>query len=172
MENEKKIIGFIDNITCSSKETQKQINEIMQYKINIVDNNEIVKWTDLYDENNTDKRVLFNSIIADRKRRVDENTALADRPRFAVCTITNGTCERIEFYEGHDRLEKTFDLRSKELSNKKLEDYLEDDEYAYDPIEFLKANNIIDKENEKLYRDILNILHSPIEKNDNDYNYD
>ena len=161
---EQKLIGIIDNNTCSSKETQNQINEIIQYKISISDNNEVVKWSDLYDKNNTDERVLFNSIIADRKKRVDENIALADRPRFAVCTIINGVCERIEFYEGHDRLEKTFDLRSKKLMNQELQDYLENDEYAYNTIDFLKTNYLIDPKDEKLFSDILNILDSSNEK--------
>lgn len=161
---EQKLIGIKNNETCSSTETQKQIDNIIQYDINIFDEERVIQWSDVYDKTNKEERALFNSIIADRKQRVDKKELMADRPRFAVCTIINGVCERVEFYEGHDELEKTYDLRSKNLKNKKLEDYLTKDENAYNPLEFLKQSGLIKSEEEKMVGEILDILHSSNEK--------
>lgn len=161
---EKKLIGIINGETCSSEETQKQIDNILQYEINISENDKPVLWSDVYDKTNKEDRVLFNCIIADRKMRVDKKIPMADRPLFAVCTIIDDVCVRIEYYEGHDCLEKTFDLRSKELKNQDLEDYYKEDENAYNPIEFLKQKKVIDKDKEKLFSNILDILHSSSEE--------
>jgi len=161
---EQRLIGIIEDHTCTSHETQEQINNLIQYEIDIYENEEKVLWSDVYDKTNEKERVLFNSILADRKIRVDQKIPLADRPKFAICTIINDVCERIEFYEGHDRLEKTFDLRSKRLAKMNLEDFLTEDEYGYEPIKFLKQQNLINKENESLFRNMLEILHSSNEE--------
>jgi len=63
---------------------------------------------------------------------------MADRPAFAVATVANDAVVRLEFYEGHDALECTYDLRSAALQGKDLPRWLERDPLAYDPVAFLK----------------------------------
>lgn len=163
-KKELKLVGIIEGTTCSSIDTQKQIDDILKCKIDLVCNGKKIAWEDFYDKTNTEKRALFNAILEDRKMRVDKKTAMANRPLFAVCTLIDNICKRVEYYEGHDKLEKTYDFRSAELENEKLEDYLTEDEYAYDPINFLKQNGLIDKDNEDFTKNILEILHSSNEK--------
>ncbi|MFW6015918.1 MAG: hypothetical protein ACOCRK_05735 [bacterium] len=113
-------IGFIDDKTCSSKETIEQIKNIFKYDLNLYYNEEKIKWSDLYQENSKEPIVL-NSIIQDRKNRVDNNVFMADRPKFAIFTVENNKIIRFEFFEGHNILKQTYDIRSKELQQKNLE---------------------------------------------------
>ncbi len=117
---EKKYIGFVSDTVCSSLETKKQIEDIILHEIDIMENNEKVTWSDVYDKTNKETRAIFNSIIEDRIIRVDKKICMASRPSFAVCTFINGVCERIEFYEGYNVLGKSYDLRSKRLKNEQL----------------------------------------------------
>lgn len=121
---EKKFIGVISDEVCSSLETKNQIEEIISKEIDIVCDGEKVSWQDFYDKEHKEKRILFNFIIEDRIFRVDNHKMMASRPVFAVCTFVNDVCERMEYYEGEDRLEKTYDLRSERLSHCKLKDYI------------------------------------------------
>lgn len=53
---------------------------------------------------------LFNSIIEDRKVRI--NNLMADRPPIAICTLHDDKIIRLEYYAGHDDLEKVYDLHN------------------------------------------------------------
>jgi hypothetical protein len=135
-----KFIGVDGENAVNSETVLKQIEEIKKYELNIydVDGNKI-EWKDLDNEND---RSLFRNIYLDRKVRIDEKTAMADRPQFAVCTIEDNKIIRLEFYEGHDSLKLEFDLRRKEDFDKDLKPYMQEDENAYNPLEFLQSLGI------------------------------
>ncbi|CCQ92869.1 hypothetical protein CULT_1110006 [[Clostridium] ultunense Esp] len=101
-------------------------------------------------------RTLFQSILKDRKIRVDKGQFMADRPSFAVITAKNGKAVRLEYYEGHDSLELVYDIRSQEFYNKELPPFMEKDEYGYDPSAFLEELFGIPKD---ISKPILEILH-------------
>ena len=101
-------IGIKNDKACDSKVTKEQIKSIKKFPISITYENKKLNWAHI--DNLDEPRSLFQSIIKDRELRIDKRTLMADRPKFAVCTIEQGKVIRIEFYEGHNRLEKTFDL--------------------------------------------------------------
>ena len=76
---------------------------------------------------------MLANIIKDRVLRVDLKSLMADRPPFAVATVSEKGIERIEYYEGHDKQELIYDLRSKEWQNKNLPNYQFKDPKAYNP---------------------------------------
>lgn len=120
----------------NSAETLKQINEIKKLECAIVIEEDSVDWKN-FDEP-TEPGSLFQYILNDRKIRVDQKTLMADRPPFAVLTIDGQKVIRIEFYEGHNSLELTYDLRCKELQDKNLSVYLKKDPNAHDPKEVFR----------------------------------
>ena len=135
-------IGFVDDRACDSETVGKQIAEVRKLDCSLLVNpeniSEAVPSWDVFD-NEAEPRTLFQAILKDRKRRIDENTLMADRPNFAVVTAVNGQAVRLEYYEGHDALSLVYDIRSKELLGKKLKNFMESDPQAYDPIEYLKS---------------------------------
>jgi len=153
---EVRLIGFVENVACDSKETRKQINELKKYKLDLVDekSGQKITWRHLDDPDL--KQSIFRAIESDRALRIDEKEIMADRPTFAAITIQDNRIVRLEFYAGHDALEKIYDFRAKELHGKKLPDYMEKDENAYDPAKFLKEHFGID---EKFSVPILKKLH-------------
>lgn len=131
-------IGVDGETTVNSAETKKQIQEVESLDCVLEDEQEgrIATWKDF--DNPDEPRTLFQSILRDRKRRVDEHTIMADRPSFAVITVLDNKAVRLEYYEGHDSLSLVYDLRSKELQGKKLPNFMDADPQAYDPAKFLK----------------------------------
>ncbi|MCQ4924892.1 hypothetical protein NE686_17455 [Tissierella carlieri] len=158
--NEIKLIGFVDDTVCGSEETRNQIEELKKYQLNLIaEDGKRVEWDDI--DNPEEPRTILQAIESDRAMRVDKKKFMANRPLFAVATTKDDEIVRLEFYEGHDKLEKVFDIRSKELLEKDLSDYLSEDENAYDPVEFLKSTFGID---ETISKPILEKLHKDIEK--------
>ena len=135
-------IGFVNDRACDSETVRKQIAAVRELDcsslVNPEDVNENVPSWDIFDDEN-EPRTLFQAILKDRKRRIDENTLMADRPNFAVITAVDNKAVRLEYYEGHDALSLVYDIRSKELIGKRLKNFMESDPQAYDPVEYLKS---------------------------------
>lgn len=129
-------IGADGETVVDSANTRKQIAEVEALECVMENEGRALTWKDLNDP--AQPRTIFQSILRDRKRRVDEHTLMADRPAFAVVTAAGNKAVRLEFYEGHDALQLVFDLRSRELQGKKLPDFMDEDPHAYDPAKFLK----------------------------------
>jgi len=137
MKAETLFIGTDGEQVVDSKKTLEQIQAVEALECILENEGEKISWKDL--NNHDEPRTIFQSILRDRKRRVDEHTMMADRPSFAVITAAVEKAVRLEFYEGHDALQLEFDLRSKELQGKKLPNFMAEDSQAYDPAKFLEA---------------------------------
>ncbi len=120
-----------------SAETQRQIDRLKSLPSLLVDEGEPIPWEAL--DNPAERRTLLQFILGDRRVRVDKHTFMADRPPIAVATVIDGAVVRLEFYEGHDALEKTFDLRAPALQGKTLPNWMDVDPMAYDPVAFLQS---------------------------------
>ena len=129
-------IGADGEQVINSEKTQKQIDEVKKLKCNLQNEGEALTWKAFDDPE--ESRTLFQSILRDRKIRVDEKTLMADRPAFCVITEHEGEAVRLEYYEGHDALKQVYDIRAKELEGKELPNFMESDPQAYDPAKFLK----------------------------------
>ena len=154
-----KFIGVDGENAVNSETTLKQIEEIKKYELNIfdVDGNKIT-WADL---DNEDDRSLLKNIVEDRKTRIDNKIAMADRPPFIAVTIADNKIIRLEFYEGHDILELVYDLRQKCDIGKELKPYMAEDENAYNPIDFLGSLGI----NKELAEKVISMVHGDAENN-------
>lgn len=130
------LVGIDGEKTVNSKTTQEQLDELHKYELDLEHQGEKISWEDI--DNIEESRTFLQSILNDRKMRVDNHTLMADRPSFAVATIYQDRIVRIEYYEGHDALKKVYDLRSKELQDKEMPDFMTSDPQAYDPAEFLE----------------------------------
>ena len=147
-------IGFDGKKVVDSQKTQKQIDRVKMLECILQSDSEKLTW-DAFD-NPEEPRTLFQAILNDRKRRVDNKTLMADRPNFCVVTAVAGRAVRLEYYEGHDALSKVYDVRSEELEDKSLPDYLTSDPNAYDPAAFLEKLLGIPKE---ISKPILDAIH-------------
>ena len=137
MGTETFFIGVGGGKVVASKETITQIEKVRALECTLkTETGEKITWDDV--DNPNEPRTLFQSILRDRSRRVDQKTFMADRPSFCVVASMDGKAVRLEFYEGHDALSLTYDLRSKELQGKKLSNFMDHDPQAYDPAKFLK----------------------------------
>jgi len=155
MGTETFFIGVDGKKAVASKETITQIEKVRALECTLeTETGEKITWDDVDDPN--ESRTLFQCILGDRKRRVDQKTFMADRPSFCVVTSMDGKAVRLEFYEGHDALSLTYDLRSKELQGKKLQDSMDHDPQAYDPAKFLKETFGM---SEEITRPMLEELH-------------
>ena len=92
-------IGANGEKVVDSIETLKQIEAVKKLTCNMLDDGNILTWNDF--DNPEETRTLFQSILGDRKMRVDEKTFMADRPAFCVITEHEGAAVRLEYYEGH-----------------------------------------------------------------------
>ncbi len=128
-------VGIDGEQTVDSKTTLEQIQAIELLECALEHEGERLTWKVLNDPG--EPRTIFQSILRDRKQRVDEHTLMADRPSYAVVTAAGNKAVRLEYYEGHDALRLVYDLRSKELQGKKLPFFLTSDPQAYDPVKFL-----------------------------------
>jgi hypothetical protein len=101
---------------ANSTETKKQINEIKTLKCalcNSKDKETPYTWDDFDDP--AEDRSLFQSIVNDRKIRIDQRVALCCRPPYSICTIFKDEVIRLEFYEGEDELSRVHDIRRSDL---------------------------------------------------------
>ncbi|MCL0088794.1 hypothetical protein M1O54_00265 [Dehalococcoidia bacterium] len=130
-------IGHNGERVVDSMTTLKQIEEVKKLECTMEHEGERIRWDMLDDP--TEPRSLFQAIVADRRLRVDQNTLMADRPPIAVVTAVAGKAVRMEFYEGHDALRLTHDLRTKELQGKPVPRWLTSDPQAYNPYRFLQS---------------------------------
>jgi hypothetical protein len=129
-------VGHDGEKVVDSKTTLEQIAEVENLECSLKHEGEQLSWK-LF--NNPDEpRTIFQFILGDRKWRVDENTLMADRPPVAVVTAMDNKAVRLEFYEGHDALTCSFDVRAEELQGKDMPLWMTSDPQAYDPIKFLK----------------------------------
>ena len=129
-------VGVDGQQTVSGAETERQIAAVTALECALLtEKGEPVTWLDMNDP--AEPRSLFQYVLTDRRIRVDQKTLMADRPAFAVVTVHDGRAVRLEYYEGHDQLECTYDLRSAELQGKPLPRFMDVDPQAYDPAAFL-----------------------------------
>jgi hypothetical protein len=131
-------IGHDGERVVNSQATQDQIDTVRALRCDLVDSDEAhepLSWDDI--DNPAEFRTLFQSILGDRRVRVDQHTLMADRPPFAVVTELDGAAVRLEFYEGRDELECTCDVRSRALQGKDLPRWMDADPHAYDPVAYL-----------------------------------
>lgn len=130
-------IGFVNDTACNSMTTMEQINEVQKLECDLeLSDGTKLSWD--YFNDPAEPRSLFQAIIHDRKGRVDKKILMANRPPFAVVTAFDKRAVRLEFYEGHDSLTCTHDLRAKELHKSCLPVYMDSDPNAYDPVKFLQ----------------------------------
>lgn len=110
-------IGFKNNKIANFDAILRQIMYVKRYKLNPVDDDgELVRLVGL--DNSVNKNMIFRAIIEDRKLRVDKKISLADSPNFCEITIIDDVIERLEYYEGHDKLK--YDTRSNRLTGVEL----------------------------------------------------
>jgi len=116
-------VGFDGKQAVDSKTTQAQIEEVKKLTCALVTPlDKPILWEDLDDSN--EPRTIFQTILLDRMKRIDENTLLTGRASFAVITAEGERMVRLEYYEGHDVQELVFDLRAQELKGKDLPRFL------------------------------------------------
>ena len=89
----------------------------------VTDEGEALTWLDF--DNPDEPQTLFQFILGDHKHRVDQRNTMANQPPLGVATVVDDACIRFEFYEGYHTLKKTYDLRSKDLQDVELEDFIE-----------------------------------------------
>lgn len=149
-------VGSDGEQATNSETTLQQIEEVEKLECALLnpENQEPLTWKALNDEAET--RTLFQSILVDRRQRIDEHTLMASRPSFCVITAIEGKAVRLEFYEGHDALSLVYDVRAAELIDKELPKFMESDPQAYNPAEFLEEALGIPRE---LSEPILKKLH-------------
>ena len=155
MKIETFFVGADGEKVVNSNDTIRQIERVRSLECTLeTEKGEKITWDDV--DNPNEPRTLFQSILGDRRRRVDQNTFIADRPSFCVVTAMDGKAMRLEFYEGHDALSLVYDLRAKELQGMNLQNFMEKDPQAYDPAKFLKETFGMPEE---ITRPILEELH-------------
>lgn len=147
-------IGVDGEQVVDSKTTIQQMAVVNALECDLYDQDRQLTWLDL--DNPSEPRTIFQSILGDRKMRVDEHTLMADRPSFAIVTAIGNRAVRCEYYEGHDSLSLVYDLRAKEIHGKDLPNFMDKDPQAYDPVKFLKDTFGIP---EKLSKPILDAAH-------------
>lgn len=149
-------IGFDGERAVTSRETQAQIDAIKDLRCALVDQSEPFAWRDIDDP--AEPRTLFQHILGDRRLRIDQKRLMANRPPIAVATEHDGAIVRLEYYEGHDQLECTHDLRSADLAGKELPRWMEQDPQAYDPVAFMEQAFGVDPQ---LTKAVLQATHDP-----------
>lgn len=108
-----------DGKVVDSSTTRNQIEAVKELECRIQqEDGSKVSWDDLDDPD--EPRTLFQALLADRRRRVDEDTLMANRPPFCVVTEDDGAAIRLEYYEGHDALSMTYDVRAPDLEGEDL----------------------------------------------------
>lgn len=117
-------IGQIGNRLLGHKATLEQINQIMDYDLEIETKEGIVlSWSHLYSPNRPSSPL--QTILKDRKLRVDEGRPMADLPRYAVFTVKSNQIIRFEYYQGKEELALVFDIRRKDLYESWINELLE-----------------------------------------------
>lgn len=120
-------IGVDGAMAVNSATTRQQIEAVKKLECGL----EGWDWDRLENE-------FFQPILEDRKRRMDDGELMENRPLFCAITVDGNRAVRLEFYAGQDDLELRADLRAPELAGQELPRYLDNDPYAYDPVEYLK----------------------------------
>lgn len=128
-------VGFDGEKAVDSATTQAQINAVTVLACALVDPEsghppEDWRWANDPGE----ARAIFQLILWDRRARVDQLRLMADRPPFAILTALDGAVVRLEFYEGRDAVECTYDLRSAALRGKDLPKWTERNPHNYDAV--------------------------------------
>lgn len=92
-------------IVTKGDETREQIDEVKRlYSATPALNS----WEDV--DHPDEERTLFRAIEHDRRKR--EKHLMADRPPAAVLWFMGNELHRLEYYEGHDYLQKVHDVRA------------------------------------------------------------
>ena len=132
-------VGFDGEKAVDSPMTQTQINAVTALDCALVDPVSGLPPDDLRWANDpSESGTIFQLILWDRRVRIDQHGSTEDAPPFAVLTELDGVVVRLEFYEGHDPLECTYDLRSAgRLRGKNLRRWTERDPHTDDPVAFL-----------------------------------
>jgi hypothetical protein len=108
-----------------SQTTRAQADAVVSLPCTLVYEGELLPWTtfDDPDEPNT----IFQSIVRDRYRRVDENFPMVNKPPFAVVTVERGRAVRLEYYAGYKHLVLIFDIRSYDWHDKNIPPFIKGD---------------------------------------------
>lgn len=153
-------VGVDGEQAVSSTETAKQIQCVRQLECCLVDSRGSKFSWDAFD-NPEKPHTIFQAIMNDRKMRIDRGIVMADRPNFAVITAVDNQALRLEYYEGHDALALTYDIRSPELIGASIPSFMGSDPCAYDPGQFLEDAFGIPKE---ISEPLLKAIHKRMRK--------
>jgi len=141
MKTKRYLIGIENNIVCDYNTTLRQIKIVKRFECSFTTEAwQKIDWNTF--DNPICERSLFQSILRDRKRRVDEKIAMADRMPFAVITVKklDEKVIRVEFYEGHDELKLTYDFRDVWYKSIDMPNFMNKDVMKYNPSMFLYRN--------------------------------
>ena len=122
-------IGVDENgIVVNSEETARQIEEVKQKKLDVYlrQDGQKLDWSFI-------ETSFFESILDDRRHRVNEKLKMHTRPCFAVIEATRGRVLRIQYYDGAYELKQKHDMRSRYLQGKSLPNFMDEDELACNP---------------------------------------
>jgi len=151
-------LNAVGERAVGSYETKASIWHVKKFECALVNPDGDPATWDMFDDPK-EPRTIFQFVLRDRIQRIDNRRLMADRPPFAVITIHGNRAVRLEFYEGHDALELSHDLRAPELKGVKLPLFLEKDPQAYDPMEYLKSIGAVPEGTEEIVREILKEAH-------------
>lgn len=118
-------IGISEGELSSFKATSQQIRFVRTLECCLEFDGEPLTW-DFFD-NPAEKRALFQSILRDRKMRMDIKYPMEYRPPFCVITAMDNRAVRLEYYEGRIILKLKFDIRAKELEGADLPPFMGED---------------------------------------------
>jgi hypothetical protein len=118
-------IGIGEGKLTSFSGTKKQISYVKALECCLEHEGESLTW-DFFDDRNV-KKTLFQSILRDRKMRVNIKIPMDYRPPFCVVTAVDNRAVRLEYYEGRAVLKLRHDIRSKELEGANLPPFMKED---------------------------------------------
>ena len=82
-------------------------------------------------------RAIFRFILADRRVRVQRPRLMVVRPPSSGSAQCDGAEARVEFFEGHDEIERSDQIRSPAQPADESPNWMEPNEQTYDSAEFL-----------------------------------
>mgnify|MGYP003762095017 CR=1 FL=1 len=116
-------IGLIGDRLLGYRATLEQIQNMMNYKLNIQTRDGIsLTWENLHSEKRSS--APLSTILQDRLLRVDEGKPMRDLPRYAVLSVKNRQVIRFEYYQGREKLRLVYDLRREDLYIPWIDEYL------------------------------------------------
>jgi hypothetical protein len=119
------LIGLGEEGLTSYKETRMQVDAVKTLECALEVEGARLTWSFFDDPG--EPRALFQSIMRDRRMRVDKGIPPEYRPPFCVVTAIGDRAVRLEHYEGRYHLKLRYDIRAKELEGANLPNFMEHD---------------------------------------------